>query len=873
MEVKDYKYGKPFKFRSLEVFSSSEWMADSKRKYRKVFEKNEINYLRFEFSFFNKLFDEDDWKAELSITAFKIADGARKTKDEEMCKLSSDITISKDQNIVYFNKSWGVDKFGGYWTDGKYAVYAYINEELVGQTEINIYDFGVVNQTINPYLDVVSIKLFEGGYDLPSTKKYVKTFKYGDTRYVWVELTFKNKLPKDWQLEYFVNFFDDAGQLKASVQEFMKVDVKKNSQKTVNTGWGNNDGGSWIDNKYIVNVVFMDTLIASTSFEMGNEYVEGEVELLFGGYKTPLQQTVQEVEGEKQETMDDVMIKLNELIGLSDIKRKIYEHIKYLDFVKLRQEKGFEENEKIVLHSVFTGNPGTGKTTVVRLLGQIYEKMGLLSKGHVHEVDRVDLVGEFIGQTAPKVKKAIDAARGGILFIDEAYSLFRSKEEEKDFGREVIEILLKEMSDGAGDIAIMVAGYPKEMEVFLDSNPGLKSRFKYYFAFPDYTPDELMEIAAYGAQKRHVTVEKEALAIIRKILLDAYRNRDKNFGNARLSHSIIDQAKMNMGLRIIDMPDFKNLSKEEISTIKKEDVEKMVKGGLSSKIDIEVDEQMLKESLDELNILIGLDNIKKDVNELVKLVRYYREIGRDVLNSFSMHAVFTGNPGTGKTTVARILGKLYKSLGLLEKGHVVETGREGLIAGYIGQTAIKTKEVLDQSMGGVLFIDEAYGLTEENSQNSFGAEAIEVILKTMEDRRGKFAVIAAGYPDNMDRFMKANPGLMSRFDKVMHFRDYTTDELLKIISFMLSIHNLSLDQLSEEFLTNYLLEIYKFRNKYFGNAREVRKIIEDVVKKQNLRLADMDKTLRTVDNIRTVTIDDVNHLVIQKPEAKSFGFK
>lgn len=868
VKIPDYKYGKPYKFKAMNIFASAEWMADSKRKYRTVFDKNEINYLRFEFSFYNKLFDERDWEAMLTIEV--ITKKAKKEDEKEKCKLSKSIIITKDQNVVFYNRSWGVDEYGGYWEKGEYTVNGYIDDELVGSKNVIIHDFGQVTQTYNPYFQVTDLKLFEGTSNLPDDKTYLKVFPFDKTRYVWVEFSIKTKVKKGTPIEYFVNFLDDAGQLKTSVREFFAMDVGKRQTTSHYTGWGNNEGGSWFDKKYFVNIVFMDTLVASTFFEMGEAPVEGTNKLIEGAFKSSIQQQVEDVEDKKQ-NLEDVMLELNSLIGLQSIKKQITDHIKYIDFLKLRKQKGFEEGDKITLHSVFTGNPGTGKTTVVRYLGQIYQYMGLLSKGHIHEVDRSDLVGEFIGQTAPKVKKAIDKARGGILFIDEAYSLFRTKEEEKDFGREVIEIIIKEMSDGPGDLAIMVAGYPKEMETFLNSNPGMKSRFKYYFNFPDYTPDELTEIAQFAAKKRNVTINDEAQVIIRKILVEAYRNRDKSFGNARFAHSLIGQAKMNMGLRIIEIPNYKNLSKEKISTITKADVEPMLSIKNASKIEIDVDEQLLKEAMAELNKLIGLENVKKEVTELIKLVRYYREIGKDVINSFSMHAVFTGNPGTGKTTIARILGKLYKSLGLLEKGHVVETGREGLIAGYIGQTAIKTKEMIDQSMGGVLFIDEAYGLTDDK-QNSFGGEAIEVILKNMEDNRGKFAVIAAGYPDNMDRFMKANPGLMSRFDEVIHFRDYSNKELIEIAEFMLLDRELIFDDEAKKYLSTYLEQLLKTKDKYFGNAREVRKIIDDIVKRQNLRMADTEKHLRTYDNIRTVTIDDVKHFVFKKPTGKSFGF-
>jgi len=699
---------------------------------------------------------------------------------------------------------------------------------------------------------------------------YLKQFEKNNTRYVWVELKIKNKFKIGWNVEYFVNIFDDAGQPKAIIREFQKVDVSKNNAVYFYTGWGSEKGGSWFDDKYSVNIVFMDTLVASTSFTIGEKAIKGVPELITGGFNRLIQIEVEDSEQEHTETLEELLAKLDELIGLQSIKKQIKDHLNYLEFLKIRRTKGFKENEKISLHSVFTGNPGTGKTTVVKMLGKIYKELGLLSKGHVYEVDRSVLVGEFIGQTAPRTKKAIEEARGGILFIDEAYALYREGEDKKDFGLEVIEVLIKEMSDGPGDIAIMFAGYPKEMETFINSNPGLKSRVSSFFHFPDYTPDELVEIAKYAANKKGLIISKDAMTIIRKVLVEAYRNRDETFGNARFAHSLIDTAKMNMGLRLVKNKNLKKLTKKELSTIEKVDVEPMLINSTTKKINIEIDNELLAEAMAELNELIGLEKIKTDVNELAKLVRYYREIGRDVLNAFSLHAVFTGNPGTGKTTVARIIGKIYKALGLLERGHVVETDREGLIAEFLGQTAVKTKEMIDKAMGGVLFIDEAYGLT--SNRNSYGSEAIEVILKNMEDHRGKFAVIVAGYPDNMDEFLKTNPGLMSRFDKTMHFRDFTVDELLDIVKLMLSRHKLELDKQAEEYLKNYIAELHKNRDKYFGNAREMRKITEDVARKQNLRMADMPAEERTIEAIRTVTLQDVKHLKIQQKQGKSFGF-
>lgn len=415
---------------------------------------------------------------------------------------------------------------------------------------------------------------------------------------------------------------------------------------------------------------------------------------------------------------------------------------------------------------------------------------------------------------------------------------------------------MKEMSNGPGDLAVIVAGYPKEMEEFLNSNPGLRSRFKMYFDFSDYLPQELSQIADFVSDRKGVFIHADAKSRLEEIITEAYRNRDRSFGNARFVDDLIRQAKIFLGLRIMESEDTSILSEEDLSTITIEDVNRIEVKRAQSLPDIPVDEKLLTQALSELDALIGMTSIKNEIHELVKLVKYYRTTGRDVLNKFSLHTVFVGNPGTGKTTVARILTRIYKALGVLERGHMVETDRHGLVAGFVGQTAMKTAEKVDESLGGVLFIDEAYALNGEGN-GDYGNEAIQTILKRMEDHRGEFFIFVAGYPKNMDDFLKANPGLKSRFDKVLRFDDYEPSSLYSIAEHMLLTEGISATPEASELIQAHLVTLYNTRDQFFGNARTVRNVIGAAVKNLNLRLSSLDDTEREGVNTDLLIADDV----------------
>ncbi len=496
---------KRHKFKELKVYASTEWLADNKKKYRQVFDRLETTYIYAELSFYNKYFDIEDWEIDVELKCYSLKKGRK-----EICDLPLRKKVSKYDNVVYIREGWGNKTEGSFWKNGTYYWEAWIEGEKVGTKYFYIEDAGQdFLRGENPYLAVNSLRLYEGPYDdVPELDRvYYKSFSGEETRYIYIEVVLQNQhISKAWQCELFAKFYNDARELKGQVVRLHRVE-KKDEFIKITTGWGSNVKGSWRKDRYTAELVFMDRLIAVIPFEIDEDFVEGisPVWLPDRG-----QQIVPSIQPDDRQSFDDAMAQFDNLIGLTDIKQQVRNHADYIKFLQLRKERGFDEKENVNVHSVFIGNPGTGKTTVAGMMGLLYRKMGLLSKGHVHEVDRVDLVGEYIGQTAPKVKEAIEKARGGVLFIDEAYALARSSDDTKDFGREVIEILVREMSNGAGDLAIIVAGYPKEMKQFLDSNPGLKSRFQFNFEFADYLPQELSQIARFVCKQKGVKLGEDA---------------------------------------------------------------------------------------------------------------------------------------------------------------------------------------------------------------------------------------------------------------------------------------------------------------------------------------------------------------------------
>lgn len=641
--------------------------------------------------------------------------------------------------------------------------------------------------------------------------------------------------------------YDETGRVLVEKNAFQ---VSDETVIVFYTGLGEFTDYKWEKGKYRIEFLFEEQCIATASFEIGDRCVDGDYDVHH------IMQMIKKMS--QKQAPEDALGKLMEMTGLKSIKEKIEKMKNLVEFCRKRKAAGLPAKMP-VLHTCFIGNPGTGKTTVAKLMGQIYKDMGLLSKGEVVFEERKTLLGRFYDSESKSVANAVERAQGGILFIDEAYNLY-VKDDPKDPGHRILENLLTELSDESKtDWMLILAGYPAEMNQMISSNPGLRSRIGEDFYFDDYTEDELMDIADIYCRKYKFILTNDARVQLRTVIRRELSMKDEQFGNGRFVNNLMDEiVTENMATRLAGV---KSPTEEELLTIKAEDVPSVRKNTPSKGI------EGLKE-------MIGLSNIKRSIESHMNFVRMMNMRIQSGLGGEMppLHMIFTGNPGTGKTTVAAILGEIYSSIGVLSQGNVISVERSDMVGSHIGETELKVRALLNRAKGNVLFIDEAYQLYQDDNEKDFGKIALEAILTTLSKESIDMIVIMAGYSEEMEKLISMNPGIRSRFPYTFHFEDYSVDELVSIALHTVKKQNY---EFTPEALDNLKLIIKRevsMKDSSFGNARFVKRLINThILPAMADRLAKMSRK-PTMQEMKSIIPADIPISDSQAATAATGGF-
>lgn len=553
---------------------------------------------------------------------------------------------------------------------------------------------------------------------------------------------------------------------------------------------------------------------------------------------------------DRDENADSSYDRLQKLIGLDIVKKQIDSIISTDIIEKERKKHRGKDYQSGSMHMIFAGNPGSAKTTVAKLFAGIAKEKGILKSGAFVERGGMDLDG--IG-CVTAIREAFLAAKGGVLFIDEAYSMTSNT---------AVTVLIQEMENRRDEVICILAGYDERMKEFLKINEGLKSRIPHWIEFPDYTVDELTDIFKFMIDDRGFTATDDAVEEARYIF-EKVRNVD-NFGNGRYVRNLIDRATQNQAVRLLpEGEDAENIRKKELFLITKDDI-CMLEEGLKK-------ERTSGTAKKELDGLIGLSSVKKVIRKAIANYKLNKMcIDRGIAKErASMHMVFTGNPGTAKTTVARLFAEILKDEKVLSTGVFVETGRAELVGDHVGSTAKIVKQKFKEAQGGVLFIDEAYALN-DGCQGGYGDEAINTLVQEMENNRDKVIVIFAGYPDPMKEFLDRNPGMLSRIAFQVEFEDYSTEELCDITKLMVSNKQMKITDAA----LDKLMEIYESvcGEEDYGNGRFVRKTLEEAEMNLAERVMEFGESEITTELITTIEECDIPELSREKHKITQIGF-
>lgn len=599
----------------------------------------------------------------------------------------------------------------------------------------------------------------------------------------------------------------------------------------------------------------VSALIDEMIMNMSMRVINGSQEL-FQDEKTLSELREEDVPQPKIGQYDLSLKKLNNLVGLKKLKYNIESHLNMVRFTQLRQKSGLKATLP-PLHMIFTGNPGTGKTTVASLLGEIYASIGILKTGKVIAVDRKKLVGQFIGDTEANTRNVLQQAHGNILLIDEAYTLIGDPDDKRDYGPKVLDCLLEELGKEQTDMIIILAGYPEEMEKMLKVNKGLSSRFPFTFHFEDYTEDELFEIALRTAEQSGYTFSDDAAKRLRTLIhreMERGKGRNKeHFGNARFITRLISSRIIpNMSRRILS-PATVASSPQQLSRIEAVDIPTSIQDA-----DMAIDEAEVNRILKQVDEMVGREDVKRTLHNLVTIARAKQANGEDLSDTIPLQWTFTGSTGTGKSSVGRLLAQLLHAFHLIASDKMTQLRMPQSSTNAWTPYEIDNilRDTMKQSGQGLLFID-----LDDIANSHIDIQWLRCKLTSLTaEMPGSYAFVIA-VDDNR---LSTSPIDMPISTSTIHFEDYTADELMAILRQRLDKHGYTVTDEALEELNRHIQVICNNRSSGFANARTIKHVYIAITSAAELR---QPASLQP-----TITKEDVQSIRWKKLNSNRIGF-
>ncbi len=798
-----------FKFKSIRTSVSEVVDYVGNKHYRSVFRLNEVETLFVDTEIVNKLFDEKPWEAEIMAVLFYM-DGKQPVA---IAQKGGKVVIPETEAIFQFTTTFSAEDFTDFsFREGIYRVQVVINGQAGVSDEIHLLEAHDYFKDYFKLLDIGFDKCVEEAPDVqrPHSFQMIALDGLKDIRFYLVA---ENYLSHEWTYEFIINIFDANGMLKASRVAKGNYYIPNRDGKrllcfALDLGAGLEN--FWVKGDYKMELSCFDQSVIRLEFSIGDQDVPYNFSEEIAFVNDQQQETSNETNlpQNKEEALSD----LYQMVGLRRVKEEITKMYELAEFVKMRQENGFSDKLPL-LHMVFMGNPGTGKHTVARIVGNIFYHLGVLTNGKVNQYKREDFTRPGYTMEEQLIREAINKSLGGILFIEDADELYPTNDP-NDPAIRIFNILLGILEQEQPALMVIMAGDSVDLQALTEGIPEMKRCFPYQLVFDDYTPDELMEITRQMLKKKQFMFSPEAEDKFSDMLKDCCAVKDADFSNGRFIEERLESAASHMAKRLMSGQNGEH-SKEEMMMIQAED--------------IEVEEQPdPSRSLDRFNEMIGSKELKNSLISYINYVYFIRERQKhgyaDVIPP--LHMLFTGNRGTGKTTVARMLGEIFESAGILATSNVVVRSRGEIV----GDGSIPPQQIamyiFEQARGGILFLEDAHTLFQDN----VGAAALSVIFSQLSPTdNGDTIVILSGGPEEMEKALVSNPKVKTLFPYHFHFADYTPDELMEIAVQKITEKNYTLHPKAKEAFKTLVTQVCNEKDKYFGNALFIEKMVDKAI--------------------------------------------